>query len=365
MTDMSLDLAYRWLFGMIPGQLMVEEMHRLGIVNTPASLGGLFDGVKRPKAIIDIGPDTEGFACANKLQDIYETYTDSMRCSQSHIDVYRLLVNYIIGLIYTNNINVVLIDLANMMAGQLQNWEQAVDQLPVQYQGLPVLYIIIKPARNIEQAEFIGNKVILPVVCLVPRNGTLKTCGRGVMEADDLLLLQVYEYIYRKYPAKVFVLSGDRYSWMGKNNLPSVYMNMLKLIPKPIGLSNYSLDNSGRNYNNRILAFGVSDHQTPFGVHSPGPGPGPGPAPEPSPSPAPRPAPGPAPIPIQSSKRRLCRTYTTTGHCPYGNRCHFAHGRSQLDPGIQASSYKTAPCKLGAACAKPNCGFIHPDEIYM
>jgi hypothetical protein len=358
MTDMSLDLAYRWLFGMIPGQLMVEEMHRLGIVNTPVSLGDLFDGVKRPKAIIDIGPDTEGFACANKLQDIYEKYTDSMRCSQSHIDVYRLLVNYIIGLIYTNNINVVLVDLANMMAGQLQNrnWEQAVDQLPVQYQGLPVLYIIIKPARQIEQAEFIGNKVILPVVCLVPHDGSLKPCGRGVMEADDMLLLQVYEYIYRKYPAKVFVLSGDKYSWMGKNNLPSVYMNMLKLISRPTGLSNYSLDKSGRTHNNRILAYGVSDQQVPFGVRAPSPNPSPNPNPNPNPNPV-----------SQSSKRVLCRSYTTTGHCPYGNRCLFAHGRNQLDPGIQASAYKTKPCKLGMTCPKKNknCNFVHPDEIYM
>lgn len=44
-------------------------------------------------------------------------------------------------------------------------------------------------------------------------------------------------------------------------------------------------------------------------------------------------------------KTELCKSYTETGFCPYGTKCRFAHGRSELfDKLITCKRYKQREC---------------------
>jgi butyrate response factor len=63
-------------------------------------------------------------------------------------------------------------------------------------------------------------------------------------------------------------------------------------------------------------------------------------------------------------KHSLCRNFTEQGFCPYGNRCQFAHGPSELRNNTPSNhSYKTRPCLAfsheGYCLYGQRCNFIH------
>jgi hypothetical protein len=44
-------------------------------------------------------------------------------------------------------------------------------------------------------------------------------------------------------------------------------------------------------------------------------------------------------------KTELCMSYSTSGHCKYGNKCRFAHGKDELfDKSLAYPNYKQADC---------------------
>jgi len=53
-------------------------------------------------------------------------------------------------------------------------------------------------------------------------------------------------------------------------------------------------------------------------------------------------------------RTRLCDKFMTTGHCPYGTTCHYAHGHNQL---------RKSPCRFGPSCTNKMCQFDHSGEI--
>lgn len=66
-------------------------------------------------------------------------------------------------------------------------------------------------------------------------------------------------------------------------------------------------------------------------------------------------------------KSSLCRNFVTTGYCPYGNRCQFAHGPEELRCNENINtSYKTKTCfsflKKGYCPYGHRCNFLHKDE---
>ena len=63
-------------------------------------------------------------------------------------------------------------------------------------------------------------------------------------------------------------------------------------------------------------------------------------------------------------KRSLCRNFTDQGFCPYGDKCQFAHGTSELRNNMPNNhSYKTRPCFTfminGHCLYGQRCNFIH------
>lgn len=63
----------------------------------------------------------------------------------------------------------------------------------------------------------------------------------------------------------------------------------------------------------------------------------------------------------------MCRKWTKTGTCPYGDKCQFAHGKSELiSKKIRNPHYKSKPCNSfhtkGFCTYGSRCKFIH-DEI--
>lgn len=340
MESMKLDIAYRWLFGMIDKQDVIEIMHKTGVTNVPepVPVEPLFGGQERPVLKINTGSEHEGFACANHLKDIYYSHTNNMRCASTQELIYRPIINHIKYLMDVYSISVVMVDLSNMIGGgNMSGYCDILDQLPVQYLRNPVLYIVIRPSNITEQPEYYGNKVIIPTVCLIPKGGKLMPCNeRGVGETDDILLISIYEYIYRDFPGNTYILSGDQYKWMGQNNLPLQFINMLRLIRRPIGLSNFSLAKNSRNKANRIYAYDVPRHQSRFGQI--------------------------AETTSDRYKDVLCKQYTKYGTCPRGDNCHFAHGLAELPPGLLATGYKTVQCKKYPRCYHKNCKYIHPGE---
>lgn len=63
-------------------------------------------------------------------------------------------------------------------------------------------------------------------------------------------------------------------------------------------------------------------------------------------------------------KRSLCRNFTDKGCCPYGEKCQFAHGTSELRNNMPSNhSYKTRPCftfiNNGYCLYGHRCNFIH------
>ena len=44
-------------------------------------------------------------------------------------------------------------------------------------------------------------------------------------------------------------------------------------------------------------------------------------------------------------KTELCKKFQSTGKCPYGYKCKFAHGKEELISKLQGVNYKKEPCK--------------------
>jgi hypothetical protein len=64
------------------------------------------------------------------------------------------------------------------------------------------------------------------------------------------------------------------------------------------------------------------------------------------------------------AKSSLCRNFMERGNCPYGTKCQFAHGPSELKCNSdQQMSYKTRPChafdKKGCCSYGSRCNFLH------
>ena len=49
--------------------------------------------------------------------------------------------------------------------------------------------------------------------------------------------------------------------------------------------------------------------------------------------------------PSEKYKTELCEKFQSTGFCPYGNKCRFAHGKEELITKIQNVNYKKEKCK--------------------
>lgn len=67
------------------------------------------------------------------------------------------------------------------------------------------------------------------------------------------------------------------------------------------------------------------------------------------------------------AKSSLCRNFMEKGVCPYGNKCQFAHGPSELKCNSdQQMSYKTRPChafnRKGFCSYGSRCNFLHQNE---
>lgn len=44
-------------------------------------------------------------------------------------------------------------------------------------------------------------------------------------------------------------------------------------------------------------------------------------------------------------KTELCKKFQNTGHCPYGFKCRFAHGKEELITKTQGANYKKSNAK--------------------
>merc|ERR1712078_588276 len=62
-------------------------------------------------------------------------------------------------------------------------------------------------------------------------------------------------------------------------------------------------------------------------------------------------------------KTELCRSWEETGCCRYGNKCQFAHGKSELRPIARHPKYKTEICRTFATSGTcpygTRCRFFH------
>jgi hypothetical protein len=66
-------------------------------------------------------------------------------------------------------------------------------------------------------------------------------------------------------------------------------------------------------------------------------------------------------------KTELCRSWTETGSCRYGNKCQFAHGKDELRNIMRHPKYKTEICKTfhtqGTCPYGTRCRFIHNPSL--
>jgi butyrate response factor 1 len=66
-------------------------------------------------------------------------------------------------------------------------------------------------------------------------------------------------------------------------------------------------------------------------------------------------------------KTELCRSWTETGACRYGNKCQFAHGKDELRIIMRHPKYKTEICKTfhtqGTCPYGTRCRFIHNPSL--
>lgn len=70
-------------------------------------------------------------------------------------------------------------------------------------------------------------------------------------------------------------------------------------------------------------------------------------------------------LPASRYKTELCRPYEESGHCRYGDKCQFAHGRGELRALSRHPKYKTERCRtfhtVGFCAYGSRCHFIHND----
>jgi hypothetical protein len=67
-------------------------------------------------------------------------------------------------------------------------------------------------------------------------------------------------------------------------------------------------------------------------------------------------------------KTELCKKFQSTGHCPYGYKCRFAHGKQELITKQQGKNYKKRPCKSffekGYCPYGSRCNFQHYEKSF-
>ena len=67
-------------------------------------------------------------------------------------------------------------------------------------------------------------------------------------------------------------------------------------------------------------------------------------------------------------KTELCKKFQSTGKCPYGHKCRFAHGKEELICKLQGLNYKKKPCKTfnekGYCPYGSRCSFKHDERTF-
>ena len=67
-------------------------------------------------------------------------------------------------------------------------------------------------------------------------------------------------------------------------------------------------------------------------------------------------------------KTELCKKFQNTGHCPYGFKCRFAHGKEELITKTQWANYKKKQCKTfhekGYCPYGSRCSFRHDERKF-
>lgn len=67
-------------------------------------------------------------------------------------------------------------------------------------------------------------------------------------------------------------------------------------------------------------------------------------------------------------KTELCKKFQSTGKCPYGHKCRFAHGKEELLSKTQGANYKKKPCKTfyekGYCPYGSRCNFQHDERKF-
>ena len=64
----------------------------------------------------------------------------------------------------------------------------------------------------------------------------------------------------------------------------------------------------------------------------------------------------------------MCKKFQSTGKCPYGYKCRFAHGKQELLSKSQSANYKKKPCKTfnekGYCPYGSRCSFRHDERKF-
>ena len=67
-------------------------------------------------------------------------------------------------------------------------------------------------------------------------------------------------------------------------------------------------------------------------------------------------------------KTEICKKFQSTGKCPYGNKCRFAHGEQELIMKPKGKNYKKIPCKSffekGYCPYGSRCHFRHDEKDF-
>jgi len=67
-------------------------------------------------------------------------------------------------------------------------------------------------------------------------------------------------------------------------------------------------------------------------------------------------------------KTEICRNWSATGRCSYGNKCKYAHGEDDLKDRGRSDTYNTKPCTdlARAGCRTctygRRCNYAHPGD---
>lgn len=354
-----LDSIYRQMFGMKAYEDGTEEeLIELGIIDVQNP----HQGVHPPEFVMG---EERGHGCGYPLDPYYqilyedENHADEVNayaCASAHHYQYSGLAEYVLNFAARNNVNIILIDLANMGAGNLSDYEYNLDALPMVFRNRPVLYLAILSRKVIETVQFRHNKIIIPVVCLYPKKSRNRT-RRCFGQTDDYLLSLLYQDIAMYYPDNVFVLSGDQYRWRGMDVQFTHPIKYVKLIRKPHGDSPFMLKNNDGHIS-RQSAFDIPKHNSAFLPQAVEQEQEQGEEQE-----AAAAAPPPPPNPTRKGVKNrwmFCEAALKGKKCPYGKKCTFAHTRDQLQEGKK--QIKTVECGYGEKCTRQKCKFLHPQR---